>query len=150
MLYLPKICTYLRWHFFMSGVHWCQNRGNRGELAPLGRTILTKMMKYRWAPLCVGADLLRPVTEMAGYLKWREGVSCRTSSPIWGSWYFPRFLLRDGSLTQMFCYNNHGLLINMDINKMRSSHLHNESHLTKWSYWRKQQKLHCKVMKIIL
>ena len=37
-----------------------------------------------------------------GYLSHSEGVSCSTSSYIWASWYFPRFLLKDVSFTQMY------------------------------------------------
>ena len=32
----------------------------------------------------------------------RHGVSCSTSSHMWHSCHFPRFLLRDGSLTQIY------------------------------------------------
>ena len=38
----------------------------------------------------------------AKMLRWRAGVSCRTSSQIWNSWNLPMFLLRDGSLTLMY------------------------------------------------
>ena len=36
------------------------------------------------------------------YLHHSDGVSWSTSSHIWGGMYFPRFLLRDGSLTLMY------------------------------------------------
>ena len=35
------------------------------------------------------------------YLRWSDWVSCRTSSQMWGSWYFHRFLLRNASFKQM-------------------------------------------------
>ena len=36
------------------------------------------------------------------HLRWSDGVFCRTSSQMCISWYFPIFLLRDGSLTQKY------------------------------------------------
>ena len=36
------------------------------------------------------------------YLRWRVGVSCKTSSPMWYSWNLPMFPLRDRSLTLMY------------------------------------------------
>ena len=39
------------------------------------------------------------------HCQWRASMCCRTSSQICGSWYLPRFLFRDGSLT-----DEHGLL----------------------------------------
>ena len=36
------------------------------------------------------------------YLRLIEGVSCTSSSYMWGSWYFPSFLLSNGSFTQMY------------------------------------------------
>ena len=35
-----------------------------------------------------------------GSLSHSEGVSCNTASHKLGRWYFPRFLLREGSFTQ--------------------------------------------------
>ena len=40
--------------------------------------------------------------EVLSYLSHGDGVSCSTSSHMWGSWHFPRFLFWDGSLTQMY------------------------------------------------
>ena len=54
------------------------------------------------APMCVrGMWLPYCVVVTKSYLVWRAGVSCKTLSKMLDSWYFPRFLLRDGSLTQM-------------------------------------------------
>ena len=51
-------------------------------------------------PCAVGlVDLGRRV-----YLRWRSGVLSKTSSHMWGSWYLPIFLLRNGSLTLMNTY----------------------------------------------
>ena len=42
-----------------------------------------------------------------GVVGWFEGLCCKVGdactrwSHMWGSWYFPRFLLRVGSCTQM-------------------------------------------------
>ena len=75
--------------------------GNGGEwVPPGGRTMLTNMMKIVCIPhVCHGTW---PIEERGGmgYLKWSDEVSCWTSSQIWGSLYFPRFLLRYGSLMQ--------------------------------------------------
>ena len=66
-----------------------------------GRIILTNVMKI----VCIShvchewTGPLRRVVAM-GHLRWSDWVSCRTSQ-IWGSWCFPRFLMRDGSLTQI-------------------------------------------------
>ena len=43
-----------------------------------------------------------------GYLRYSDGVSCSTSSQILGNWYFPGFLLRDGSFT---CMNMASLMV---------------------------------------
>ena len=37
-----------------------------------------------------------------GYLSCSEVVSCSNSSHKWGRWYFPRFLLRERSFTEMY------------------------------------------------
>ena len=47
------------------------------------------------SPLCKGMVLLH-------YLRCSDGVSCSTSCYMWGSWYIPMFLLRDGSFTHMY------------------------------------------------
>ena len=36
------------------------------------------------------------------YLNWSAGESCRTWSHMCRSWYFPKFLLREGSFTQIY------------------------------------------------
>ena len=36
------------------------------------------------------------------YLSWSDGVSCKTSSHMCESWYFPKFLLREGSSTWIY------------------------------------------------
>ena len=47
-----------------------------------------------------GAGPFRGVVAL-GYLRCCDWVSCSISSQIWSTWYFPRFLLRDGLFTQM-------------------------------------------------
>ena len=37
-----------------------------------------------------------------GHCKQRAGMSCSTSSQMWGSWYLPSFLVKEGSLTLMY------------------------------------------------
>ena len=93
--------TYHRWPQFMSDVHCCQNGENRDELALPGqvRIILTNMMKM-CAPNMYHEGWPIGIVVVMGYLRWSDEVSYRTSSKMWGSWYFPRFpLLRDGSFT---------------------------------------------------
>ena len=43
------------------------------------------------------------LVEMGGrvYLRWKAGMFSKSSSHMWGNWYFPMFLLRDRSLTLM-------------------------------------------------
>ena len=36
------------------------------------------------------------------YLSWSDGVPCKTWSQMCGSWYLPKFLLSEGSLTHMY------------------------------------------------
>ena len=49
-----------------------------------------------------GFGLIVEGMEVLGYLSHSEGVSCSTSSHMLGSWFFPSFLLRDGSLIWMY------------------------------------------------
>ena len=49
-----------------------------------------------------GGWSIEGVMVVLSYLSHSDGVSWRTSSHMWGSWYFPRFLSRDGSLTWMY------------------------------------------------
>ena len=60
----------------------------------------TYKMELHVPPIIVGVGL----THVGGlvklsYLSWSAGVSCRTCSQNCGSWYFPRFLLSEGSFT---------------------------------------------------
>ena len=82
----------------MPNRHWCQKGG---KLANPGKDH-TYQCEECVHPLYVQwGRLAHCGVVMKGYLKWRAAVSCRTSSQMWGSWYFTRFLLRDGSLTQI-------------------------------------------------
>ena len=36
------------------------------------------------------------------HLSWNAGVSCKIGPHICGSWYFPKFLLSEGSFTQIY------------------------------------------------
>ena len=84
-------------------------RGTAGEQHPHGEgdgTILTKMRICVPPVWClVGEELgFGPLWKgvlVLDYLTHSEGVSCNTSSHIWCSRYFPRFLLRGWSFTQM-------------------------------------------------
>ena len=49
-----------------------------------------------------GVDPLWKGVVVLGYLSHSQGVSCSTTSHMWGSWYLPRFLLRDGLFTWMY------------------------------------------------
>ena len=96
MLYLPKH-TYHRWHQFMSQtLVWKGATATPGE-----RTILTNMENDCVPTTCAMGKLAYCVVVSKGYMKWRAGVSCKTLCQMWDSWYFPTFLFRDGSLTQM-------------------------------------------------
>ena len=89
-----------------------EGRGYRGgEQHPMcgegDRTIVPKYETFECSHLwCVvrggWTHCGRGGVEMLNYLSCSEGVSCSTSSNMWGSWYFPRFLLRDQSFTQMY------------------------------------------------
>ena len=98
------IPTYHTWHQLCM-VYTGVNGGNGGELAtPGGKTILTNLMKIVCAPFMWlkegSADPFRWVVAPS-YLRWSDLGSYRTSSQMWGSWYFSRFLVRDGSYTKM-------------------------------------------------
>ena len=75
-------------------------------MAPQGErgTVLTKLRIFMPPVWCmVGGE----GPTVAGfvvlhYLKYSKGVFCSTLSDMCGSWYFPRFLLRYGSFTQMY------------------------------------------------
>ena len=76
--------------------------------APLHRIILTKWsctcpplycVIYIWGRAMWG--MVGGFTTLLCYLTWRDGVSCNTLSHMCDSWYFPKFLLSDGSLTWM-------------------------------------------------
>ena len=50
------------------------------------------------------------------YLRWMVGETCRTSSQMLGSWYLPRFLLRDGLLTYEHClFDGHGNFLHFPV-----------------------------------
>ena len=51
-----------------------------------------------WKMCAPPMHVLRRVVATS-YLRWSDGVSCSTSSQMFGSWYFSRFPLRNGSLT---------------------------------------------------
>ena len=64
----------------------------------------TYQLKIVHAPciLCdIGVALSGEVVVLS-YLSHSDELSWSTSSHRWGSWYLPRFLLRDGSLAQMY------------------------------------------------
>ena len=78
------------------------NGAKKGEIGtPLGagRTILANMNVC--APMCAMGELGQLQKSGRWLAKMEAGVSCRISSQMWGSWYFPSFLLRDGSFTLM-------------------------------------------------
>ena len=95
--------TYQRWYnlngvwevWGVRGVLW-------GEGIPHGTT-LTKLGLCM--PPCILCDMgvghWGGVVVVLSYLNHSDGGSWSASSHMWGSWYLPRFLLGDGSLTQM-------------------------------------------------
>ena len=92
--------TYHRWHQFMY------NMGGSTGAKGVG-TPRQEDHTYQYE-VCVPAAMWhggcgRPLwsSSRGQYLRWNVGVLCRTSSQKWESWNFPRFLLRDGSLTFM-------------------------------------------------
>ena len=57
---------------------------------------------YDCAPIYVGGECQwGDGTGLRGNCKWRSGMSCSTSSQMWDSWYWPRFLFKGGSLILM-------------------------------------------------
>ena len=98
MIYIPKH-TYHRWHQFMCNRYWWQ----RGQTStPQGRTIPANMMNVSvWPPVCAIRRLAHCGVVAKGYLRRRDGVSCKTSSQMWDGWYFSRLMLRDELLTWM-------------------------------------------------
>ena len=61
-------------------------------------------------PTCILCDMgmgwsINEGVVVLHYLSHSDGVSWSTSSHMWGSWYLPRFLLRDESLTQMYIFS---------------------------------------------
>ena len=79
------------------------NTDAKGVGIPRGSTILTNV-KGVCAPLLYSmGDCGGPLLSSGSghYINWKEGVFCRASSQMWGSWNFPRFLFMDGSLTLM-------------------------------------------------
>ena len=68
---------------------------------PWGGPYLPKWLNLSASPMCGGWPIGDYSDSNGRLLRCREGVSCRTSSHMRDSWYFPRFLLRDGSLIQM-------------------------------------------------
>ena len=65
------------------------------------RTILINLMKNCVPPMWYGEGMVLFLgVVVTGYLRCSDGMSCSTSSHIWSSWYFLRFLLRHGSFTQ--------------------------------------------------
>ena len=78
-----------------------------GDLTPPGggRTIFTKVMEKACAPYMLCGPWGRPMdSRVMCVVTFDEvmGVSCKTTSHICISWYFPIFLLTDGSLTWMY------------------------------------------------
>ena len=73
-----------------------------GRHSANGRTIVTNVKLCALLPVCRRKARVHWGVAAAGYyLRWNAGVSCRTSSQIWGRWNLLRFLLRYGSLTLM-------------------------------------------------
>ena len=93
--------TYLQW---MVSIHVWQTLVPQGET---GTPVGGPYFQYEGCvyPLCAIGEAHCGVVAK-GYLKWRAGVSCRTSSQMWGSRYFPRFLLEGWVIDS----NKHGLL----------------------------------------
>ena len=90
MLSLPNY-TYHTWHQFMY---------EAGRIHTGAKGVGTPMGIGPYLQIC-GMGLGGPLwsSNSEHYLCWKTGVSCRISSHMWKSWNFPRFLLRDGSLT---------------------------------------------------
>ena len=84
----------------MCLTHLCQMRGN---LAPPGgwKDHTYQCEECVCNPHMYHGEGWAHYRLVEDYLRWRAGESYRTSSLVWGSWYFPRFLFRDGVLTLM-------------------------------------------------
>ena len=100
MLHLSK-------HLTTDGTSMClmetgaKKKGEFGTPLGVGRTILNNMKNVCAPCVCNNEGVVYCWLVLKGYLRWRVGVSCRTSSQMWCNWYLPRFLLRDESLTLM-------------------------------------------------
>ena len=99
MLYFPTI-------LIIDGTIWCmiweRDTGAKGGGTPWEKNHSYQCKKCVF-PYHVAWGLWGSLWSSGSghYLIWKARVSCRTTAQMCGSWNFPRFLLRDGSLTLM-------------------------------------------------
>ena len=72
---------------------------------------------------------------MLCYLSQSEGVSCKTSSQMCGIWYFPKFLLSEGSLTQIYIVSFMFLVTPCDSLSTMVKHLGLTGCPVEWLWW---------------
>ena len=87
----------------IDGTKICMKSGvetiAKGVLASPGGS--TYLAMWNCVPLVIWLGVHCGVVAVVHFLRWKAGVSGGTSSQMWGSWNFPRLLLRGGSFTLM-------------------------------------------------
>ena len=102
------MCTYKRWQYWNGGVwggimdmeRWLQRHPHMGPYLPIEVAYDPHLLcgKFMWGQFMCG----RWVVKLC-YMSWSDGMSCKTLSQMCGSWYFPKFLWSEGSLTHIQC-----------------------------------------------
>ena len=91
--------------------------------------------------------VLLAVKGRLGYLSCNIGVSCRMLSHIYGNWYFPWFLFKEGSFTQI----NMASLVFLEVPWASLSMMLKQSGLTGWPvellcWWMGDEALRCSLI----
>ena len=86
--------------------------------------------------IIVGVDLANVgVLVKLNYLNWSAGVFCRTWSHMYGIWYFPKFLLSEGSFTQIYITSFMFMVTPCDSLSTMMKHLGLTRCLVEWLWW---------------
>ena len=93
------------WTKFHVYVH-CYHIGEQGALAPLEENHTFQSDEICVWPIWGAGPLRTAVMTIVLLLEVEGRVSCRTSSWMWGSWYFPKFLVEGWVIDT----DEHGLL----------------------------------------
>ena len=106
---IDKMFTCQRWYHLNMVLYVGEGSTVGGTAHPYGAwegTMLTKM-RMCVSPIWCGRGSggwahCRRGFLVLDYLRCSEGMPCNNLSHMWSNWYFPRFLLRDWSLTWMY------------------------------------------------